>query len=104
MPTSAVGLIPEVIVTLGKRTTAAALAAAILLLPGPAQAQRQATSRQAVPRPVPSRPVYGGGGGVYRAPAVYRPYYAAPYFYGAYYYPYYYPWSFSVGFGCCGYP
>jgi len=99
------GLISEVTVTIGKRTTSAALvAAALLLLPGLAQAQRQATSRQAVPRPVPSRPVYGGGGGVYHGPNVYRPYYAAPYWYGAYYYPYYYPWSFSVGFGCCGYP
>ena len=91
--------------TLGKRTTAAAvIAAAILLLPGLAQAQRQATSRQAVPRPVPARPVYGGG--VYRGPAVYRPYYASPYWYGGYY-PYYgygYPFAFSVGFGCCGYP
>lgn len=101
------GLISEVTVTIGKRTTSAALvAAAILLLPGLAQAQRQATSRQAVPRPVPSRPVYGGRGGVYHAPAVYRPYYASPYWYGGYYpfYGYGYPWSFSVGFGCCGYP
>ena len=105
LPASSVGLIPEVIVTLGKRTTApAVIAAAILLLPGLAQAQRQATSRQAVPRPVPARPVYGGG--VYRGPAVYRPYYASPYWYGGYY-PYYgygYPFAFSVGFGCCGYP
>ena len=105
LPASSVGLIPEVIVTLGKRTTApAVIAAAILLLPGLAQAQRQATSRQAVTRPVPARPVYGGG--VYRGPAVYRPYYASPYWYGGYY-PYYgygYPFAFSVGFGCCGYP
>ena len=105
LPASSVGLIPEVIVTLGKRTTApAVIAAAILLLPGLAQAQRQATSRQAVARPVPARPVYGGG--VYRGPAVYRPYYASPYWYGGYY-PYYgygYPFAFSVGFGCCGYP
>jgi hypothetical protein len=103
LPSSAVGLIPEVTVTLGKRTTAAAFMAAALLLPVHAQAQRQATGRQAVPRAVPSRPIHGGGG-IYRGPAVYRPYYAAPYWYGAYYYPYYYPWSFSVGFGCCGYP
>jgi hypothetical protein len=97
------GLIPEVIVTLGKRTTAAAfIAAAIVLLPDLAQAQRQATGRQAVPRAIPAHPIHGGG--AYHAPAVYRPYYAAPYWYGAYYYPYYYPWSFSVGFGCCGYP
>jgi hypothetical protein len=101
-----VGFIPEVTVTLGLRTTAAAcIAAGILVLPGPAQAQRQATSRQAVPRPVPSRAIYGGGG-VYRGPAVYRSYYASPYWYGGYY-PYYgygYPFAFSIGFGCCGYP
>ena len=92
--------------TLGKRMTTVALAAAaLLLLPGFAQAQRQATPRQAVPRPgpVPSRPIHGGG--VYHGPVAYPPYYARPYWYGAYYYPYYgYPWSFSVGFGCCGYP
>ena len=103
---SSVGFSPEVTVTLGKRMTTVALAAAaLLLLPGFAQAQRQATPRQAVPRPgpVPSRPIHGGG--VYHGPVAYPPYYARPYWYGAYYYPYYgYPWSFSVGFGCCGYP
>lgn len=84
------------------------MAAALLLLPGLAQAQRQATSRQAVPRPVPSRPVHAGG--VYRGPVVNRAYYASPYWYRGYY-PYYgygyygygYPFAFSVGFGCCGY-
>ncbi|HVQ13244.1 MAG TPA: PEGA domain-containing protein [Vicinamibacterales bacterium] len=79
------------------------MAAALLLLPGFAQAQRQATSRQAVPRPVPSRPVHAGG--VYRGPVVNRGYYASPYWYRGYY-PYYgygYPFAFSVGFGCCGY-
>jgi len=88
-------------VTLGhKHTTAAAvLAASIILLPGSAQAQRQATGRVAAARPVPARPVHGGGGGVYRGPVVRRSYYASPYWYG--YYPYYgyYPWAFSVGFG-----
>ncbi len=68
------------------------------LLPADARAQ----ARQAVPRPVPSRPI--GYGGAYRGPVVHHPYYATPYFYGAYYYPYYYPFAFSVGFGCCGYP
>jgi hypothetical protein len=100
-----VGLISEVTVTLGKHTTAATvLAAAIFLLPGLAQAQRQATGRQAVPRAVPARPIHNGG--VYRGPVVHRAYYASPYWYGGYY-PYYgygYPWAFSVGFGCCGYP
>jgi PEGA domain-containing protein len=105
LPVRVVGFIPEVTVTVGKLTTSAAvMTAAVLLLPGLAQAQRQATSRQAVPRPVPSRPVYGGG--VYRGPVVYRGYYSSPYWYRGYY-PYYgygYPFAFSVGFGCCGYP
>jgi hypothetical protein len=56
-----------------------------------------------VPRPVPARPV-GPGGGVYRGPTAYRPYYASPYYwYGGYYGGYYsYPFYFSVGVG--GYP
>ena len=79
-------------------TTVFAVALMVPLLPADAHAQ----ARQAVPRPVPSHPI--GYGGAYRGPVVHHPYYATPYFYGAYYYPYYYPFSFSVGFGCCGYP
>ena len=86
------------------RTTATAVFAVVLTVPlFPADAHAQ--TRQAVPRPVPSRPI--GHGGAYRGPAVYHSYYASPYWYGAYYpwyYPGYYPFSFSVGFGCCGYP
>ena len=91
------GLITEVTVTLGLRTTAAAcLAAATLAAPGLAEAQRHV----AVPRPIPAHPV--GGGGVYHAPVIHHPYYASPYWYGAYY-GYGYPFYFSVGWGCCGY-
>jgi PEGA domain-containing protein len=84
------------------RTTATSVCAvvlAILLFPIGVDAQ----ARVAVPRPIPARPV--GPGGVYHGPAVYRPYYASPYWYGAYY-PGYYPFYFSLGFGypCCGYP
>ena len=79
-------------------TTVFAVALMVPLLPADAHAQ----ARHAVPRPVPSHPI--GYGGAYRGPVVHHPYYATPYFYGAYYYPYYYPFSFSVGFGCCGYP
>jgi hypothetical protein len=72
-----------------------------LLVPAEVDAQ----PRQAVPRAaVPARPI-SHGGGYYRAPAVYRPYYASPYWYGGFY-PGFYPYSFyfSVGFPCCGYP
>lgn len=93
------------------RTAAASVCAAafsVLLVPVEVNAQ----SRQAVPRPVPARPVGGHGGGYYRGPAVYAPYYASPYWYGyrpywwGFYGGYYtYPWAFSVGVGfpCCGY-
>lgn len=91
------GLIPEVTVTIGLRTTAAAcIAAALLAAPGVGEAQRHV----AVPRPIPAHPV--GGGGVYRGPVIHHPYYASPYWYGAYY-GYGYPFYFSVGWGCCGY-
>ena len=86
------------------RTTAAAVFAVVLTFPL-FSADAQAQTRQAVPRPVPSRPIAHGG--AYRGPAVYHSYYASPYWYGAYYpwyYPGYYPFAFSVGFGCCGYP
>jgi hypothetical protein len=81
--------------------------AALIVLVIPAEGTAQ--SRQAVPRPVSTRAV--GHGGAYYGPAVYRPYYASPYWYG--YRPYWwgfsagyytYPFYFSVGFPCCGYP
>jgi hypothetical protein len=83
--------------------------AALIVLLTPAEGTAQA--RQAVPRPVPARPV-GHGGGYYRGPAVYPAHYASPYWYGyrpywwGFYGGYYtYPWAFSVGVGfpCCGY-
>ena len=91
------------------RTAATSICAAaltVLLIPVESNAQ----SRQAVPRPVPTRAVGHGGGYGYRGPAVHRAYYANPYWYG--YRPYYwgfyggyytYPFYFGVGFPCCGY-
>jgi len=93
-------MFPEVTVTLGLRTTAAAcMAAGILTMPGLAEAQR----RVAVPRPIPARQVGFASG--YRGPVVYRSYYANPYWYGGFYSGYYgYPFSLSVGFPFGGYP
>ena len=84
------------------RVTATALCAvALTILLSPVEVGAQ--PRQAVPRAVPARPV-AHPGGYYRGPAVYRPYYANPYWYGGFY-PWFYPsFSFSVGFPCCGYP
>ena len=81
--------------------------ALMMLGPGSADAQRAAVprspapqARHAVPRPVPSRPLPGGGY-YYRGPNVYRPYYASPYYwYGGFYGGYYsYPFYFSAGVG-----
>jgi hypothetical protein len=102
-----VGLIPEVTVTIGLRTTAAAcIAAGILSMPVASEAQ----TRRAVPRVVHSRPVARVG--IYYGPSVYyRPWYAAgyygyygsPWFYGGWGYPYsaygYAPWGYPYAYG-----